>query len=73
MGEAPRPPENAALTPACCILQHLLRLLLEPLQCTSDLHFADAAAYAASAGDSLSDLQISAFCITYRAEVRKQI
>jgi hypothetical protein len=53
MGEAPRPPENAAPTPACCILQHLLRLLLEPLQCTSDLHFADAAAYAASAGDSL--------------------
>jgi hypothetical protein len=61
MGEAPRPPENAALTPACCILQHLLRLLLEPLQCTSDLHFADAAAYAASAGDSLTSK--AEFCI----------
>jgi hypothetical protein len=40
---------------ACRKMQHLLRLLLEPLQCTLDLHFADADAYTRSAGDGLSD------------------
>jgi hypothetical protein len=54
---SPQTPRECSNDPACCILQHLLRLLLEPLQCTSDLHFADAAVYAASAGDSLTRLK----------------
>jgi hypothetical protein len=53
MGKAPRAPENAALPPFSCKTQNLLRLLLEPLQCAPDLHFADADAFTATDGDSL--------------------
>jgi hypothetical protein len=52
--ERPRYPRNAARRPLCCKLQDLLQLLLEPLQYAFDLHFADADAYTASAGDSLT-------------------
>jgi hypothetical protein len=55
-GKAPGTPRDAARRPLCCKLQHLLRLLLEPLQCASDLQFADADAYTTSAGDSLTEL-----------------
>jgi hypothetical protein len=53
MGKASRTPENAVERRPRCKMQQLLRLLLEPLQCASDLHFADTDAYKASAGDSL--------------------
>jgi hypothetical protein len=54
MGKAPGTPRDAARRPLCCKLQHLLQLLLEPLQCASDLQFADADVYTTSAGDSLN-------------------
>jgi hypothetical protein len=53
MGKAPRAPENAAPPPLSCKKQYPLRLLLEPLQCASDLHFADVDAFTATAGDGL--------------------
>jgi hypothetical protein len=60
MGKAPRAPENAALPPFSCKTQNLLRLLLEPLQCAPDLHFADADAFTATVGDSLTVVWLAA-------------
>jgi hypothetical protein len=40
-GESPGTPKDASRRPLCCKLHHLLRLLLEPLQCASDLQFVD--------------------------------
>jgi hypothetical protein len=53
-GESPRAPENAALPPPSCKMQHLLQQQLEPQQCASGLQNADADAAPTAAGDDLS-------------------
>jgi hypothetical protein len=64
-GESPQDPENTALRPLCCKMQHLLRLLLEPLQCAPNQHFAHADAYTTSTGDGLNVIKslVSLFVI----------
>jgi hypothetical protein len=64
MRKAPRAPENAALPLFSCKTQNLLRLLLKPLPCAPDLHFADADAFTATAGDSLILVLFSPFNFT---------
>jgi hypothetical protein len=58
-GEASPPPRECARAAASCKMQQLLRLLLETLQCASDLHFADGDAHTTSAGDSLKRIHSS--------------
>jgi hypothetical protein len=55
MGKASELPENAARSPLNCKMQHLLRLLLEPLQCVFGLHFADADAFTTTPADNLKE------------------
>jgi hypothetical protein len=52
-GERPYIPRECGARWPSCILQQLLRLLLEPLQCAFHLQNADADAAPAGAGDSL--------------------
>jgi hypothetical protein len=47
-------PENAPAGSPCCILQHRLRLPLDPEQYEFLLHFAQGGVYAVVAGDSLT-------------------
>jgi hypothetical protein len=52
-GERPCSPRECGTRWPCCILQQLLRLLPEPLQCASYLQNAGADAAPAAVGDSL--------------------
>jgi hypothetical protein len=59
-GESPQSPRECNTAAFSCKTQNLLRLLLEPLQCAPDLHFADADAFTATAGDSLTVVWLAA-------------
>jgi hypothetical protein len=63
----PVPPQNAALRPLCCKMQHLLRLYCAPV-----LHFADADAYTAYARDSLWTPTMDVFRHSIRIHVLKR-